>query len=122
MTAARIFRPGAYVEQHSVCIADIQWNGSQRSIAIGHTIIGLTPTEYRILSVLRHGMPVSYLSMARQAYQYTKLDEKARLTMDKHVERIRGKLRGTGIYLYCVLGYGYLLLPEVLPEGAKQFA
>ena len=48
------------------------------------------------------------------------MDEKARLTMDKHVERIRGKLRGTGIYLYCVLGYGYLLLPEVLPDDAKQ--
>jgi hypothetical protein len=46
------------------------------------------------------------------AYRY-QVDDRVRSMMDKHIDRIRNKLRGTGFYVYCVLGYGYLLLPEL---------
>ena len=97
-------------------ISDIEWNAKLHSIRIGHTIITLTVTEYRLLFPMRSGAPVTYANLARMAYSYN-VDEKVRVMMDKHIDRIRGKLRGTGIYIYCVLGYGYILLPEALPEG-----
>lgn len=120
MPSSRVFRAGAHTKKQQLSVDDIQWNNEQRSIQVGQTIIGLTPTEYRILFTLRHGTPANYLSMAWHVYQDRMMDEKARLTMDKHVERIRGKLRGTGIYLYCVLGYGYLLLPETITDEIEH--
>jgi DNA-binding response OmpR family regulator len=53
------------------------------------------------------------------AYQY-KVDSRVRTMMDKHIDRIRSKLRGTGIYIYCVLGYGYLLLPDPDDSSCSQ--
>ena len=75
----------------------------------------LTVTEYRLLYPLRCGVPVSYADLALEAYNYI-IDEKVRTMMDKHIDRIRSKLRGTGIYVYWVLSYGYLLLPEPAQE------
>ena len=92
-------------------VSDIQWDTQHHNIMIRLAVVGLTATEYRLLFPLRHGTPVTYADLAWMAYQYD-LDEKVRTMMDKHIDRIRGKLRGTGIYIYCVLGYGYLLLPE----------
>jgi DNA-binding response OmpR family regulator len=94
-----------------VSVSDIQWNTKQHTVMVGRATVGLTATEYRLLFPLRHGSPVTYADLAWTAYQY-RLDDKVRTMMDKHIDRIRGKLRGTGIYVYCVLGYGYLLLPE----------
>jgi DNA-binding response OmpR family regulator len=98
----------------AIKVNDIQWDNKRHVIMIGKTTIALTATEYRLLCPLRHGTPVTYADLALIAYNY-RLDEKMRTMMDKHIDRIRGKLRGTGIYVYCVLNYGYLLLPEVLP-------
>ena len=91
--------------------SDIQWDTERRTIKIGEMTIGLTATEFRLLFPLRHGVPMAYVDLAREAYQY-RLDEKVRKMMDKHIDRIRGKLTGSGIYVYCVLGYGYLLFLE----------
>ncbi|MBO0779824.1 MAG: hypothetical protein J2P37_13455 [Ktedonobacteraceae bacterium] len=94
-----------------VNIRDIRWDSEQHTILVGDITISLTPTEYRLLFPLRGGMPVTYADLAMLAYNYT-VDEKVRTMMDKHIDRIRGKLRGSGVYVYCVLGYGYMLLPE----------
>ena len=75
-------------------------------------MIVLTATEYRLLYPLRYGTPVTYENLALLTYNYS-FDKKVGVMMDKHIDRIRKKLRGTGIYIYCVLGYGYVLLPEV---------
>jgi DNA-binding response OmpR family regulator len=98
-------------QEPTVSVSDIQWDTQQHNIMIGRSVVGLTATEYRLSFPLRHGTPVTYADLAWMAYKY-RLDEKVRTMMDKHIDRIRGKLRGTGIYVYCVLGYGYLLLPE----------
>ncbi len=97
-------------------VSDIQWNSEQHSIKAGHTLVPLTITEYRLLFPLRSGTPVTYADLAWMAYHY-KVDSRVRTMMDKHIDRIRGKLRGTGVYVYCVLGYGYLLLPELACEN-----
>src|SRR2546423_8979833 len=98
-----------------VTVNSIEWNSEQRTITIGDVTVTLTPTQYRLLFPLRYGTPVTYADLARMAYDCA-VDEKVRMMMDKHIDRIRGKLRGTGVYVYCVLGYGYLLFDEILPE------
>ena len=99
-------------QKQKVYIKDIQWNSKQHSIVVGEATIELTPNEYRLLFPLRHGIPVTYAELAGLTYQY-EVDKRVRAVMDKHIDRIRSKLRGTGISVYCVLHYGYLLLPEV---------
>src|SRR5262249_53773598 len=91
---------------------DIQWDSERHFITAGQTIVPLTVTEYRLLFPLRSGKPVTYADLAWMAYRYH-VDDRVRSMMDKHIDRIRSKLRGTGFYVYCVLGYGYLLLPEL---------
>jgi DNA-binding response OmpR family regulator len=89
----------------------IVWNDEQHLLTIGRTTVSLTATEYRLLLPLKNNRAVSYTELAYKTYN-RELDKRTRTMMDKHVDRIRGKLRGTGVYIYCVLGYGYFLLPE----------
>ena len=96
----------------AVHVSDIHWDTQHHTIMIGRATIGLTATEYRLLFPLRHGTAVTYADLVWMAYQY-QLDEKVRVMIDKHIDRIRGKLRGSGLYIYCVVGYGYLLFPEL---------
>lgn len=92
-------------------IMNLQWNHEQHAVTIGDVTVVVTATEYRLLQPLHNGMPISYEKLAALAYGYT-VDDKVRMMMDKHIDRIRYKLRGTGVYIYCVLNYGYILMPE----------
>ncbi len=105
--------------ERSVNVCDVRWNTEQRTITVGDRKVTLTPAQYRLLFPLRHGTPVTYANLARYAY-YCDLDKKVRKMIDKHIDRIRDKLRGTGIYIYCVLNYGYVLLTEVMPEESGE--
>ena|SRR5579859_935506 len=95
-------------------LSDIQWLSELHSIKAGHILISLTKTEFRLLFPLRSGTPLTYADLARIAYQ-SPLDSSVRTLMDKHFDRIRTKLRGSGFYVYCIKGYGYLFLPEPSP-------
>jgi DNA-binding response OmpR family regulator len=106
-------------QERYVNVNDIKWHTDKHSIAIGNTVIPLTATEFRLLYPLRHGTPVTYASLAFEVYSY-RVDEKVRMMMDKHIDRLRGKMRGSGIYIYCVLNYGYLLLPEIITEEGRR--
>jgi DNA-binding response OmpR family regulator len=103
------------LRKQSVSVSNIQWDAEQRTVIIGDTAVTLTSAQYHLLSPLRHGLPVTYATLARVAYNCA-VDKKVRMMMDKHIDRIRAKLQGTGVYIYCVLGYGYLLFGELLPE------
>jgi DNA-binding response OmpR family regulator len=95
-------------------LSDIQWLCELHAIKADHTLITLTKTEFRLLFPLRSGTPLTYAQLAWIAFQ-SPLDRSARSLLDKHFDRIRAKLRGSGFYVYCVKGYGYLLLPEPAP-------
>ena len=101
--------------EYPVSRVGIQWNAKRRTLVIGERTVALTPTEYQLLFALRNGVPMTYKDLVQTVYNCT-LDEKVRLMLDKHIDRIRGKLRGTGVYVYCVLTYGYLLFHEILPK------
>ncbi len=93
-------------------VEDLRWSHSDRAIVVKNRSIEFTRTEFSLLAPLCSGRPVTYADLATRAYGYL-VDAKVRAMMDKHIDRIRGKLRGSGIYVYCILGYGYVLLPEV---------
>jgi len=90
--------------------SDIQWDSTRCSIVVGQRAVQLTPTEYRRLFTLRHGVPVTYADITHAVYRCN-IDAHVRIMLDKHIDRIRGKLRATGFYVHCVLTYGYMLLP-----------
>ncbi len=90
---------------------DIQWDEAKHALMIRGRRIALTKTEYRLLFPLRHCLPITYADLSFIVYNCS-VDEKVRAMMDKHIDRIRDKLRGTGIYIYCVLSYGYMLFSE----------
>jgi DNA-binding response OmpR family regulator len=91
----------------------LQWCQQRRALLIDNRAIAFTRTEHLLFAPLHSGKPVTYADLANSAYG-CQLDPKVRVMMDKHIDRIRGKLRGSGVYIYCVLGYGYVLLPEMV--------
>lgn len=91
-------------------LSDIQWLSELHAIQAGQTLIPLTKTEFRLLFPLRSGTPLTYNQLAWIVFQ-SPLDPSMRSLLDKHIDRIRAKLRGSGFSVYCVKGYGYLFLP-----------
>ena len=100
----------------------IQWNDSKRLVTIDGKTIQLTPIEYRLLFLLRHRFPVSHDELASSVYRGD-VGHKTRIAMDKHIDRIRGKLRDTNISVHCVLSYGYILIYEAKekPQGVLAY-
>jgi len=96
-------------------VEDIRWDTQYHTIRIGRATIELTAGEYHVLFPLRFGTPVTYADLARATCS-GKLDGKGRMRMEKRIESIRSKLRGSGISVYCIVCYGYILLPELPPE------
>jgi DNA-binding response OmpR family regulator len=97
--------------ENTLSVKDIKWNVEKRTILIKNRMVALTSTEFQLLYPLRYGTPVTYADLAFMVYRCG-MDSKVRVMLDKHIDRMRSKLRGTGIYIYCVLGYGYMIFPE----------
>ena len=93
------------------CVSDIRWSDQRRSITVGCRSIALTPLEYQLLLLLQHGTAVTYAHLAQGVYRCS-MDKKVREMIDKHIDKIRGKLRGLGFFVYCIHGYGYILMPD----------
>ena len=55
------------------------------------------------------GAPVSFDALTHAAFDRD-ADPEARQALEKHMDRLRSKLRPYGAALPCVMGYGYLLL------------
>jgi DNA-binding response OmpR family regulator len=98
-------------KEDSITVRDIQWNVEGRTMRIKDRTVALTTTEFRLLYPLRDGAPVTYASLASSVYCCS-IDSKIRGMLDKHIDRVRNKIRGTGLYIYCVLNYGYMLFSE----------
>lgn len=117
MTILYSFPPRS--QEQPMDVNDIQWNTEKHSITIKGMTIALTPTEYRLVYPLRYGTPVTYSNLTLMAYN-CEFDKKVLVMLDKHIDRIRRKLRKTEFYIYCVLSYGYLLLPKTVADTTLQ--
>jgi DNA-binding response OmpR family regulator len=93
-----------------------------RTISLKHTAMTITwtKTEYHLFQCFQHGQPLTYHALSQWLYQ-TPLDPWIRTTLDKHIDRMRRKFRGTGVSIYNILEYGYILLQE-MPEGPPEHA
>lgn len=98
-------------------LSDIHWDSTRHTITVEERDIALTPAEYRLLFPLRHGYPITFACLAYEMYNHA-FDDRVRIMMDKHIDRVRTKLRRSGIYIYCIVGYGYILLPVPTAEHA----
>jgi len=94
----------------------LRWNSEYNTLTVKTRKIRLTPTEYRLLYSLRQWIPLSYAQLAVLVYNVTDNFDEMRAMIDKHIDRIRGKLRGSGLSVYCVRTYGYMLLPSPPPS------
>ena len=91
--------------------APVRLYHEQRVLAIGGAPVRLTPLEYRLMALLARwpGAPVSFDALTHAAFDRD-ADPEARQALEKHMDRLRSKLRPYGVILPCVMGYGYLLL------------
>ncbi|MBV9688689.1 MAG: helix-turn-helix domain-containing protein [Ktedonobacteraceae bacterium] len=91
----------------------IQRCDSHRVLLIDSTLVRFTPTEYELVTTLfeQSGKPVPFEQLVHRAF-HCELDHDMRRLLDKHLDRIRSKLRPFSIGIYCIVRYGYILLSE----------
>lgn len=87
----------------------IQRNDESRILVVDSLIIKFTPTEYRLLLPLLNERVVADAVLAREAF-FCELDRHVQKNLDKHIDRIRHKLRLVGFGVHRISKYGYILL------------
>gem|GEM_PF-6069762 len=75
----------------------------------------LTPTERRIVDLLMQWQWVSDEQLAQHIYGCV-LDAAVRDALEKHIEHLRVKVRLYEYDIGRIMRYGYILLPQVLPD------
>jgi DNA-binding response OmpR family regulator len=114
-----LLEQGEY-EQPVLHAEALRWNSERNTLIVRSRKIHLTPTEYRLLYSLRQWIPLSYTQLAVLVYNVADNYDEMRAMIDKHIDRIRGKLRGSGLSVYCIRTYGYMLLPAPPPSDPNS--
>ena len=86
----------------------IHRNDESRTLLVDKQVVQLTPTEYRLLLLLLQGQPLSDADLAQAAFSRG-MDSLVRESLDKHIDKIRGKLEPLGLSVYRLRRYGYIL-------------
>ncbi len=84
-------------------------NDETRILIVDSLMIKFTPTEYRLLLSLLSGRVVTDSHLARECFS-CELDQGVQKNLDKHIDKIRGKLQLAGLGVHRVSKYGYVLL------------
>jgi DNA-binding response OmpR family regulator len=87
----------------------IQRNDENRVVIVDHLMIRFTPTEYRLVLLLLNGQ-VAPDSTLMQAAFHCEISLQTRENLDKHIDKIRSKLRPSNLNVHRVAKYGYILL------------
>ena len=84
-----------------------------RLILIDGSPVRFTPLEYQLVGLLLAccGRPVSFDGLAQVAFGRD-ADTSTRRALEKHVDRIRSKLRPFSLTVPYVTNYGYVLLHD----------
>jgi DNA-binding response OmpR family regulator len=80
-------------------------------VIIDGVVVPCTPTEYGLLVPLLYhvGEAVPYTNLLGMSRQQP-LTRSIRLSLTRHVSRLRARLWPCGLDIVCLIGYGYLLL------------
>lgn len=86
------------------------WRSNEsRAVIVDSVMIRFTPTQYRLLIPLLNGSPVTDSVLVREALSCD-LKVLGRENLEKHIDKIREKLRPSGLNIYRIVDYGYVLL------------
>lgn len=90
---------------------DIKRNDAQRLLLINDIPIVFSPLEYRVmLALIAHvGTPVPFETLTRAA-SWPDQTPCSRVALERHVDRIRQKLRACVVEIRGVSGYGCVLI------------
>lgn len=86
----------------------LQRNNETRTLIIDNQVVHFTPTEYRLLLPLLQGLPLSDIELAQAAFSRD-IDKFVRESLDKHIDKIRGKIESLGLSIYRLRRYGFVL-------------
>jgi len=84
------------------------------ALLVDHTEIKFTPTEYRLITRLLEGDPVSDKELVTAIFNSRIEDDMwARAALDRHLDNVRLKLKRHRLKLYVhrISGFGYVLIP-----------
>ena len=97
----------------------VQHSDTQHVVIIDGVIIPCTPTEYGLLVPLLYhaGEAVQYTHLLGMSGQQL-LTRSIRLSLTRHISRLRARLWPFGLDIVCLIGYGYLLLSR--PNGRAE--
>ncbi len=105
-----LFRPG---HAGQLEVEGLRINVTRQEVTIDGRNVGLTPTEYKILSVLLRnaGRPLSHRSLVKEALGYDCYLSEAREILKVHIHHLRQKIepqpRGPR-FIRSVRGFGYI--------------
>ena len=89
----------------------VQCGDESRVLAVDSLVMKFSPIEYRLLKLLLEGQPVPVLDGELVQVGFScGMNSLARENLDKHIDKIRSKLRPSGLNIHRVTGYGYVLL------------
>ena len=89
----------------------VQCSDESRVVAVDAMAIKFSPIEYRLLKLLLEGQPVPVLDGKLVQVGFScDMNSSARENLDKHIDKVRSKLRPSGLNIHRVTGYGYVLL------------
>lgn len=92
----------------------IQRNDEIRALIVDSIIVRFSPKEYCLILLLLPGLPIPDIRLAVEVYSCNQMDQSLRECLDKHIDKIRSKLRPSGLDVYRIAKYGYILL--VIPN------
>jgi DNA-binding response OmpR family regulator len=84
-------------------------NDESRILVVDPLMMKFTPIEYRLLLSLLSGQAEADSNLSREAFS-CELDRSIQKNLDKHIDKIRSKLRLAGLGVHRVSKYGYVLL------------
>jgi DNA-binding response OmpR family regulator len=89
----------------------VQYSDAQHLVIIDGVGVPCTPTEYGLLVPLLYhaGEAVQYRHLLGMSGQQL-LTRSIRLSLTRHISRLRARLWPFGMDIVCLIGYGYLLL------------
>jgi len=105
-------RTGSQAERDDVIrIGEISINRSAHTVVLGDQPVDLTPTEYKLLTLLaeRRGRVQARSNLLQSVWDASP-DIQTR-TVDMHVQRLRTKLGSAGDLIETVRGFGYRIRP-----------
>ena len=99
----------------------VQHSDPHRLLVIDDVVVSCTPTEYPLLIGLlqQSGGYVACASLVECAFQ-SPLDRSSRRSLTQHMSRVRSKLWPFGLDVFCISGYGYLLLSKPTERAGKE--